>query len=289
MNSLYSGFLKGLRQRRAKGGSRGSLMDKVLDVAESGKRKEGLTYSDHELAFMGGTVTEGGSDTTASVITAFVQAMIVWPEVQKKAQAQIDSVVGEDRSPNWGDYVRLPYVAQCVKESMRWRPVVPLPLPRVLAEDDWINGKLLPKGTTVIMNSWGMQHDPTRFPGPDLFDPDHFIGVTKLANELAIGDPEDRDHYGYGAGRRICPGIHLAERTMFLAMAKILWAFDVSPGKDRAGKIVLPDTSPERGYCEGALICAYDFPATFKVRGKERKQTILREFEDGKSLMLKYE
>jgi hypothetical protein len=51
---------------------------------------------------MGGTVTEGGSDTTTSVITAFVQAMIVWPEVQKKAQAQIDSVIGEDAKPKLG-------------------------------------------------------------------------------------------------------------------------------------------------------------------------------------------
>jgi cytochrome P450 family 619 len=100
MNNLYSGFLKGLRQRLAKGESRGSLMDKVLDLAESGNSRERLIYSDHKLAFMGGTVIEGGSDTTASVITAFVQAMIVWPEVQKKAQAQIDSVIGEDRSPN---------------------------------------------------------------------------------------------------------------------------------------------------------------------------------------------
>jgi cytochrome P450 family 619 len=89
---------------------------------------------------------------------------------------------------------------------MRWRPMVPLPFPRVLADDDWLNGKSLPKRATEIVNSWGMQHDPTRFPAPDLFDPDHFTGVTKLANELAIGDPEYRDHYGYGAGRRICPG-----------------------------------------------------------------------------------
>lgn len=103
--------------------------------------------------FMGGTLTEGGSDTSASIITAFVQAMIAYPEVQEKAQQQIDQVVGEDRSPNWQDYSKLPYVAQCVKEAMRWRPVTPLAFPHALAEDDWVDGMFLPKGTVIIVNA----------------------------------------------------------------------------------------------------------------------------------------
>jgi cytochrome P450 len=60
-------------------------------------------------------VTEGGSDTSASIITAFVQAMVAYPDVQRKAQAEIDGVVGEDRSPTWQDYAALPYVGKCVE------------------------------------------------------------------------------------------------------------------------------------------------------------------------------
>ena len=59
-------------------------------------------------------MTEGGSDTSASIITAFVQAMVAYPDVQRKAQAEIDRVVGEDRSPTWEDYAALPYVGKCV-------------------------------------------------------------------------------------------------------------------------------------------------------------------------------
>ena len=161
---------------------------------------------------MGGTLTEGGSDTSASIITAFVQAMIAYPEVQKKAQAQIDEVVGADRSPNWQDYDQLPYIAQCVKEAMRWRPVTPLTFPHALAEDDWVDGMFLPKGTVIIVNAWGMHFDEKRFKNAHDFDPDHFAGVTTLATELANGSYENRDHYGYGTGRRFCPGAHLAER-----------------------------------------------------------------------------
>jgi cytochrome P450 family 619 len=69
--------------------------------------------------------------------------------------------------------------------------------------------------------------------------------------------------------------IQLAERSIFLLMAKILWDFDVSPGKDHAGKILMPDISPEKGCCEAALICAYDFPAVFKVRGRGKETSDL--------------
>ena len=150
MNRLYSDFLRDLRRRRSSVGSRGSFMDKVLDSAEGEKRMDGLTYSDHELWFMGGTLTEGGSDTTASIVTAFVQAMATYPDVQRKAQAEIDEVIGTDRSPTWQDYKRLPYVNQCVKETMRWRPVTPLAFPHALAEDDWVDGMFLPKVCTEM-------------------------------------------------------------------------------------------------------------------------------------------
>jgi hypothetical protein len=116
MNALYASFLTGIRARRSASGSRGSLMDKVLDQVESEKEASGMTYSDHELWFLGGTVTEGGSDTSASIITAFVQAMVAYPDVQRKAQAEIDGVVGEERSPTWEDYAALPYVGKCVNK-----------------------------------------------------------------------------------------------------------------------------------------------------------------------------
>ncbi|KAK5163102.1 uncharacterized protein LTR77_010886 [Saxophila tyrrhenica] len=294
MNALYRDFLIDIRMRRRKeGDGRGAFMDGVLEQAEGeGKKMDGLTYNDHgrsysetlllqcptnsttELYFMGGTLTEGGSDTTASIVTAFVQAMIAYPEVQKKAQQQIDQFVGEDRSPTWQDYSRLPYVAQCVKEAMRWRPVTPLAFPHALAEDDWVDGMFLPKGTMIIVNAWGMHFDEERFKNPYDFDPDHFEGVTTLATELSNGAWEKRDHYGYGTGRRFCPGAHLAERNLFLAMAKILWGYDVKAGKKPV------DTDPVTGYCEGFLVCANDFDAEFEVRGEKRKETILREYEE---------
>lgn len=93
-----------------------------------------------------------------------------------------------------------------------------------------------------------MHHDAARYANSDKFDPSRFRGQTELASVYAnAGDPEKRDHFGYGAGRRICPGIHLAERALFLAMASILWAFTIRPKMDEAGKSVAIDYGPATG------------------------------------------
>jgi cytochrome P450 family 619 len=143
-----------------------------------------------------------------------------------------------------------------------------------------VDGYLIPKNTTVIINGWGMHHDEKRFPNPDTFDPDHYKGQTTLAPELAAAaDYESRDHYGYGSGRRICPGIHLAERNLFLGIAKLIWAFSIEPALDEKGQPVDYDFSPETGYSEGFLVCVKDFPCVIKPRSEARRATIMKEFE----------
>ncbi|KAB8227009.1 cytochrome P450 [Aspergillus alliaceus] len=275
MNKLYAEYLDIVLERRKRVGSVGSCLDTALDQND----KIGLTR--HQLYFLGGVLMEGGSDTSSSIILAFIHAMTKWAEVLKKAQAEIDAVVGEQRTPVWADYDKLPYVVATVKEAMRWRPAVPLAFPHAAAEDDWINGYFIPKGTTMIVNGWGLHHDSTRFANPDVFDPDHYKGVTSLASELAgSSDPNARDHYGYGTGRRICPGIHVAERNLFLAISKIIWAFDIEAGTDEEGNAVEPDFNPETGYSEGFLVCAKDFKCTIRPRSEVRRGTIMKEFSE---------
>lgn len=267
MNKLYDEWLQYVIDRRASSGSRGCFLDIVLDQEGTidGKNKpflkhmlmlspafaEKTGFNRHAMYFLCGTLMEGGSDTTSSIIIAAIHAMTKYPEVLKKAQQQIDKVVGEERSPVWDDYSSLPYIAALVKEAMRWRPVVPLAFPHSLSEDDEVDGYVLPKGSDVFINAFGMQHDEHRFKNPDAFDPDHYAGIMTLAPELAVGDADKRDHWGYGAGRRLCPGIHLAERNLFLGLAKLLWALDIQPGKDAEGNTVEPDTTNERAYSAG--------------------------------------
>lgn len=126
MNSLYGDLVRHVQRRREYTGSRGSFVDRVLDQS----RDLGLT--DHQIYFLAGVALEGGSDTSSAVITSCIQALVQFPEIQKKAQAEIDAVVDESRTPVWSDFAQLPYVTQVVKESQRWRPIGGLGFPHTL-------------------------------------------------------------------------------------------------------------------------------------------------------------
>jgi cytochrome P450 len=130
MHGLYSDLLEIVVKRRKTVGQRNSLADGILEQ----QAKLGLTWP--QQYFIAGTMVEAGSETTATVITVFLQAMLKYPEIQKKAQKCIDDIVGEDRSPQWSDYARLPYIAQVIKEVFRWRPVAPIGFPHYLTEGE---------------------------------------------------------------------------------------------------------------------------------------------------------
>jgi Cytochrome P450 len=78
------------------------------------------------------------------------------------------------------------------------------------------------------------------------------------ADYAAHPDVNQRDHFSFGGGRRICSGIHIAERSLFMNVARILWGFDISPAKDANGNDVLPDFSFE-GLVPGSLSNPHPF------------------------------
>ncbi|KAF2230069.1 putative cytochrome P450 oxidoreductase [Viridothelium virens] len=267
METLYDDILNKVVQRRESGHRLGTFMDQVLDSQE----KYQLSW--HQLCFIGGILMEGGSDTTATLLLAIVQALTLNPEVQRKAHAEIDEVVGHDRSPTWEDFARLQYINMIVKEGHRWRPILPLCFPHAVGQDDWIDGKFLPKGTSVIINAWGMHMDPSQHRDPDAFIPERYESHSSLAPEYAAGKWEERDHYGYGVGRRICPGIHLAERVLFLAVAKLLWAFRFERGEGPM------DSDCTTGYHHGLVYAAKDYDLKTVLRSDTIRETLEREHE----------
>ena len=89
-------------------------------------------------------------------MTAFILAMTLWPDVQARAQAELDAVVGTSwtRLPTFADRTRLPYINAIVLEVLRWNPAVPLGLAHRLTQDDIYRSWLIPKGTVVWANIW---------------------------------------------------------------------------------------------------------------------------------------
>ena len=138
----------------------------------------------------------------------------------------------------------------------------------------------LPKGSTVILNVWGMHHDRRRWTSPEHFQPERFSAFPALApTYAAAGDGKPRDHLGYGAGRRICPGIHLAERNLFIGVAKLLWAFEFREPHGASS-----DVSPETGASQGFLHCPKDYECSVTLRSEAKRGTILRELEEAQDV-----
>ncbi|KAJ2894350.1 putative cytochrome P450 oxidoreductase [Zalerion maritima] len=275
-----------VEQRRARGERRNCIIDSLLDDYE--KKGWPSAISQHSFTNLMGEIIEGGADTTAAQLLTLILAFAIHPEVQVKARKQIDEVCGTERSPLWTDFARLPYMNCIVKEGMRWRPVAVTALPHKVRQDDMYAGLLIPKNSTVFIPTWAIHHSDDVYPDPEEFNPDRYLSHHKLANDYA-GSPdyENRDHYNYGAGRRICPGIHLAERNMWRIASKLLWAFEFSePVDGKTGKTIRLD--PE-AYNPGILQAPLPFKVGIKVRSEMHKSTILKEHESALDFLRQYD
>lgn len=177
--------------------------------------------------------------------------MVTYPDIQKRAQEELDSVVGRTRVPTFSDLPHLPYIRAMVKEALRWRPVDPLGLPHLSTEDDWYNGMFIPKGSMMIANVWHLNRDPEIY-GADAahFNPARFLNAS---GEVISCAPETKEegHVTYGFGRRGCVGKHVANNSLFIDFAMMLWACTIEPGKDVNGKIAPIDVD---GCIEDGLV-----------------------------------
>lgn len=122
----------------------------AVDIVKM-QKQEGL--SDDLAAYISGQILQAGSETTASIIVGFIQAMVIHPDVAKAAQEELDRVC-EGRLPDLNDVPNLPYIRACAKECFRWQPGLLLGVPHAVTSDDVYMGHRIPKGATVIMNVW---------------------------------------------------------------------------------------------------------------------------------------
>lgn len=203
----------------------------------------------------------GGADTTVSALTSYFYIMQRWPEVQLKAQREIDTVIGTHRLPNLDDYDSLPYVRALIKEILRWGTVAPVGLSHGVTEDDIYEGYLIPKGSKIIANIWAIVHDEELYPDPFEYDPERHLGENPQTDPLK---------FVFGFGRRICPGMHLAEMSLFLNITNILAAFTVSKAKNADGTVI----EPELKWSTGITSHIEPFPCNISVRSPELLATI---------------
>ncbi|KAK0449604.1 cytochrome P450 [Desarmillaria tabescens] len=203
---------------------------------------------------------------TPSALTSFILAMAVYPQVQKKAQAEIDSLT-RGRLPMIMDRNRLPYVSAIVKEVWRWNPSVPLGLPHVVNQDDEYMDYHIEKGSIVWANIWTIMHDEDTFPNPSEFRPERYLGPGNGVSEIVES--------AFGFGRRICPGMHLAENSVFLAIATLLAVFNISKAMDPVtGEEITPDVE-----YDGFISHPQPFRCKIQPRSKAIRDLVLEQVE----------
>jgi cytochrome P450 len=127
----------------------------------------------------------------------FFAAMILNPKAMRKAQEELDRVVGKGELPDFSHKDDLPYIDALIKEVLRWSPPLPLALPKRAMQDNVYRGYFIPEGAIVMENVWAIFRDQNVYPDPEAFNPDRFLKDGKI-NPLVF-DPEDRV---FGAGRR---------------------------------------------------------------------------------------
>lgn len=234
-----------------------SLVDEILRTGQQDKS----SISDEDIQWTAASLYGAGIDTTGSTLRAFFLAMSVFPDVQRRAQNEIDEVVGRSRLPRHDDRANLPYVNAVVKESLRWLPSVPLGVPHVAQADDELHGYRIPKGAILMPSTWWFSRDPAVYHDPERFMPERYLAP--------FGEP-DPAGFVFGFGRRICAGRRLAESTVFLAVAKVLATFDISKGRDSQGR----DIEPEIGIGPGAVAGPLPFSVTVRPRDEKAVQLV---------------
>jgi cytochrome P450 len=177
---------------------------------------------------------EAGSDTTSATLHSFILAMISCPHVLERAQHELDEICGISRSPGAADVGQAIYMQAIMTEvrhcwicsktksnpngqTLRWRPVAPGGVPHMLIQDDIYDGYFLPKGTIVFANTWSIHQDPAEYERPSEFMPERFLANkfgSKGTKEASADNDQRRVTYGFGAGRRVCPGQRLAENSL---------------------------------------------------------------------------
>ncbi|KAF1845289.1 cytochrome P450 [Cucurbitaria berberidis CBS 394.84] len=268
-NELYVGHWLNVKQAIKKGTARPCF---CLDLVRA-QDEEG--FSDSLAGYVSGSLLEAGSDTTAATLVGFIQAMVLFPEVAKAAQEELDRVCGT-RFPTLDDEPDLPYIRGCVKESMRWMPTDILGVPHAVIRDDEYMGYKIPKGAGVMWNVWAIHNDPKRHPDPRRFEPARYANDHQTAAEAANNsNAAKRDHFVFGAGRRLCQGMHIAERSLFLAIARLLWAFDFHTARGANGNEIIPDAGD---LTEGMLVQPKPFQARIVPRNSDKAARVESEW-----------
>jgi cytochrome P450 len=237
---------------------------------------QGLT--EEHLIWVSTGLVEAGFETTAATLNSLVLQLAANPRVQESAQKELMRVVGPDKPPTFEDLQNLPYVRACVKEMLRMNPILAPGIRQFTTDDVRYKQYIIPKGTVLLANTAFLHFDPERFEKPFEFMPERYLDHPLYSSEYAaMSDPYKRDHFTFSMGRRTCPGARLAENSLGIALAGILWGFEVRPPLVN-GREAAVDTS-DNAYPDAGFTLPKPFAARFVTRDEHRRTAMEKQWK----------
>ncbi|KAG8943002.1 hypothetical protein FRC03_002721, partial [Tulasnella sp. 419] len=267
-NDVLTILIGGSEERLRQNQPNGCFVEVLLE-----KSKE-WELDSNDIRDIAGSMVTGGTVTSASVMHFILLLAASFPDFQRKVHEELDRVIGDDSVPVLDDMANLPYLSAFIKEAHRFRPISSLGTPHCADEDQIYQGKLIPKGSTLFMNIWGIFHDPALYENPDTFDPERFIRSpygTKPGVEEEIGMEALRrlEFLIFGSGRQRCVGLLMANETVAIVAASLFWAFEFSPLVDEKGEEIKYDLW---AFDAGLSNDPHPFKCTVKPRSERRMQ-----------------
>ncbi|XP_072013985.1 cytochrome P450 2J4-like [Amphiura filiformis] len=195
-------------------------MDVFLNEINASSTKENersiVSLSDDNLIHSVLQLFVAGSETTVSTLRWCFLYMIAYPDIQRRVQDEIDSVVGRNSLPRVGD--KLPFTQATIMEVQRIADIVPLGVPHAAAADTTLRGYFIPKGTMIMSNLWAIHHNQDTWDEPENFKPERFLDSN--------GDLCHKNEYApFSIGRRACLGENLAKMELFVYFTHLLHQF----------------------------------------------------------------
>ncbi|KAK3221608.1 hypothetical protein Dsin_008633 [Dipteronia sinensis] len=200
------------RNKKAGLESNNTMIDHLLSLQES----QPEYYTDQIIKGLIMVLLLAGTDTSSVTLEWAMTNLVNNPEVMKKARAELDDQVGQERLIDEPDVFKLQYLQSIISETLRLYPAAPLLVPHMSSEDCTVGGYHVPRDTILLVNAWAIHRDPKLWDDPNSFNPERF----------EIGEGEARKLMPFGLGRRSCPGSGLAQRVVGLALGSLIQCFE---------------------------------------------------------------
>ncbi|KAK7079648.1 hypothetical protein SK128_006050 [Halocaridina rubra] len=203
-------------------------IDAVLTEMQNNRGNPGALYAEDYVNLITSVsdLFAAGSETTSSTTRWIVALLANYPDIQRKMQKEIDSVVPKERPPSLQDRDKLPYTEAVLLEAQRFASLLPLGVMHATTETIKIEDYVLPEGTVLFGCTEICHRDPKYWERPNEFYPEHFLdGQGKLLTKKEGFLP-------FSLGRRQCLGESLAKMELFLFATCLFQKFFFAPPKD---------------------------------------------------------